>query len=275
MSEEFVVREAVSESRKISTAQYESRDLFASRSIEFKQSDIPEDTTLNQFCNDQRRTAFNELQEELDYQESRIRHPELKKSFPKHHRFTMRNGIRFPHVTNIISYDKEEQLNRIPDLNLHAQVGTALDWSCKRYVEEGILLFNEDHGLDNGWLEKYLDCLSNMNKVLKKAKKKIDLRGHSQKIIDEQHRYAGELDAFGLYDGVESVFDFKKTKQLSKAICEGYFMQMAAYARGSGLFFERLVILSPYNPPKVCDAVDEYFEKFLEKRKGYKETYGI
>lgn len=105
-------------------------------------------------------------------------------------------------------------------------------------------------------------------------------------IYNHKHRYAGTNDGECLYplggdkdaELVPTLFDFKRTVDKNKN-----FIQCAAYASCEGMeHIKQLMLIQTntdtqqgYSKPIITQAVDRYFECFLEKRKQFQSTYGV
>lgn len=187
-----------------------------------------------------------------------------------HHRVTVIDGVKYPHVTTIIT----PITPLIPDIDKHAEVGTLLDSCCKSYVEDGVLTYPDKVELEGKWLIMFDECFHGMSKRLEDMKKHYQFQAHSVKVHNKDLIYCGELDAVGMFKKKTCIFDFKKTKNLD-VMADKYFTQMAAYSGCLENPIDLLVIVSPYNDPLVTDKVGHYFDKFKELRKEYKEKYGI
>lgn len=252
-----------SNKKTINVGNYENENPMASITVEFEN---PEGDAA--FCAQQFEEMVMSVNSLLKQQEERIKNP---KKHLSHHRIDVIDGISYVHVTTAIT----PITPLIRDIEKHGEVGTLLDGICKHYIDNGVFVMPEVT-LDEKWSKILIDCFNGIQDVFLTHKDDLDLHGHSMKVLSKEHRYVGELDAFGNYKESPALFDFKKTKDLSKSIVEKYFMQLAAYAKAQTIFdVESLVILSPFNKPLVTNEVEKYFEMFLKKRAEYKETYGV
>ena len=183
------------------------------------------------------------------------------------HRFTEIEGVKVPHVTNIITPDRPA----IPNIEEHALLGTALDQAVKNWMDLGVWVYEEVSAPSiSGNSEEILSLIAEWFE-----KNDVRLVDHSIKVHSKEYNYCGELDAVG-YEGNDfTIFDVKKTKKITKALYEKYFMQMSAYAKCLAVEPELMCIISPHNKPIVEANVDKYFNKFLIARGRYQERFSV
>jgi len=189
------------------------------------------------------------------------------------------DGIRYPHVTDIICPDGKP----IPNITEHAYFGTLLDGAFKNWMDNGNFIPKEEvvdqANIGNLWPEIYKAMSDRIEKW--NFDKTFDFKGHSKSIVSKEHVYCGELDVYGYInvDGkkLKTVFDIKKTKSLKGKVLEEYKMQIAAYAKAFDNDIEAGCILSPFNEPVIIskEELDKSFNGFLELRKTYKERFGF
>ena len=90
--------------------------------------------------------------------------------------------------------------------------------------------------------------------------------------------YAGTADACGVYDGIQSIIDFKQSnKPKKRQWIEDYFIQLAAYAMAHNIEYStnisQGIILMCTPPPQIMfqkfvidgEEFKHYQDKFLEK----------
>lgn len=206
----------------------------------------------------------------------------MKESFgyeplPEHHRITVIDGVKYPHVTNIITPDRP----KIKFLDEHAELGTKLDEVMKIYIDTGIYAYDdfEDKGnisqtFDEVFSEMYLNHLQEgCNSALFNS---INLYTHSIKVVsDGEYNYCGELDALATCKvRGQCIVDFKKTKNLTRTLQKKYFMQMAAYSNAMETKPDNMIIVTPYTYI-ISRDIDSYIRSFMSKRKEYKMRFGI
>lgn len=193
----------------------------------------------------------------------------FKTIIPDNHRFTVVEGVKTPHVTNIITPDTPA----IPYIDEHAELGTWLDGVLKNYflVKE----LKEFEFKDKGNIKtKAKDLFKQTSIWLEEHGSLIEVTNTDITCFNQEFSYIGEADLLGTYSKVSAIMDIKKTEKL-KPMLDKYFMQMAAYAVCMNPIPEIMVILSPYNEPVVEGDIDKYFKKFLVSRGRYLERFGV
>lgn len=263
-------RVTTSRSRKDPTVQYGSKDTFSSLTHE-----VTSEKALTSKQLEKMQLNLEELTRSAIDREPTFSEGSQTVTLPSSHRFTDINGKPCPHVTNIITPDKPTFIKHLEE---HGLQGTWLDGCFKNLISEGILApISETPQTPNlGSVKVLFEAAKDW--VAKYVKKdEVEFITHSAKVFNEEHWFCGEMDAMGLYKGQLAIFDFKKTKKLSKQLLEKYFMQMAAYTLSDSIDAKPvvMVICSPYNPPIVSDDIEGYRKKFLELRAVYKANVGI
>lgn len=254
-----ITKITVGDKSTINIGDYENRNPLYSISVEVEGKKLTSKAI---------QTQIDQLKEIIEYNINKdYKAIKYHQDLPPHHRIT--DG--YPHVTNIIT---PEEL-KIPNIEWYSITGTALDKTMKYYIDNGVLVHLGDLPDIPEVHAMYCECLEAMKKQLEEFKDKIEFVGHSVKVRNDEHRYCGELDAYGKFDGKYVIFDFKKTKKLSKALLTKYFMQLAAYAKGCEIPCEEIIVLSPFNPPQITNDIEGFFSLFLEKRQQYKEKYNV
>lgn len=211
---------------------------------------------------------------------------------PDHHRITIVDGIKYPHVSEIINALGDSK-QFIKHLDEHIELGNEFDTLLKKYVDNFDLYIDDLEAwflenmnkefIDKGNIKQtYHEVVSSVVKVLKKKFNDIKLCRHSIKIVNKKDIFTGELDFLGFYKQEPAIYDAKKRKSISQKDLHNYFMQMASYIKSLPDIEEYekyknckyMIVLSPYGI-KVSDEIDKYFNEFLKLRKKYKETYGV
>lgn len=191
---------------------------------------------------------------------------------PPEDHYRIIEGRKVPRVTSIITPDRPE----IPHIEDHAELGTLLDETWKDFIDYGVWVYRdyEDKGnIRQSWDDLYFAgyewLQNNLNGTV--------FVKHSVPVFNGEWDYCGELDAICKKKDMLVIADFKKTEKLAKAIKEKYYMQMAAYAKALPKEEQPqgMVIISPFNKPQICPDIDLYFDKFIEKRKQYKQRFGL
>lgn len=262
----MLIKKSYFNKKTINTGNYENENPQCGFTIEL---DVSQDDGMgNTLANfeDQFARMVSQTDTFLEEKERQIR---LDLKPLDHHRFTVIDGVKYPHVTNIIT----PETPKIPDIEKHGEVGTLLDKCCKAYIEEGIITYPEEIKLEGKWLLMFEECFKGMTKRLEEMKA-YKFEAHSLKVHNAPLNYCGELDAIGMFKKKTCIFDFKKTKNLD-VMEDKYFMQMAAYSGCLEKPVDLLVIVNPYEAPRVTDKVSHYFDMFKVKRQEYRDKYGI
>jgi len=178
-----------------------------------------------------------------------------------------KDGKKYVSVTQVITPIKP----KIPNFELYGLRGDIYHRIYKRWTTENKYIVDisleekeklkpvkgiEDNALD--WIIKLED---------------IEYITSEKTVYNDTYLYAGTYDSAGLFKKVPSVLDLKSGRiDLDKC-----FMQLSAYAKC--LDVEQMVIL-PIHPsekhePIISNEVDFYFGMFIQKRKDFKERYGL
>jgi len=193
----------------------------------------------------------------------------LKSQGAKEHRFTEKGGVNYPHVTNILTPDTPQ----IPHIQEYASQGNALDEVGKQYCLTGEIISVEPKphpNIKQNYAELYQGFTVNL------ADKRITLTNIGELIFNDEFIYCGTPDAFGLFDSVPTIFDFKRS--VSKKNIKKYWMQMAAYCKCLNPEVEPepelMVLISP-DGIYVEGDIQSNFHQFLLLRGVYKERFGL
>jgi len=188
----------------------------------------------------------------------------------KHLRFYEKDGIKLPSVTTVIS---PEPYTGNP---VFGTIGDILHRAFSKYIKTG------DIKVDITSLEKDQLIANNLNiddYVMEwiKYDEQFIFGKSEQEVFSLTDRYAGTYDADGLYGGVKCVFDLKSGSML-RGGQDKAFMQLAAYSKCLP-DIKRLVII-PCNPkskqdPLISDDIDKYYSMFMQKRKAFKDKFGV
>tara|TARA_R110002095_G_scaffold21571_1_gene23431 strand:- start:570 stop:1253 length:684 start_codon:yes stop_codon:yes gene_type:complete len=179
------------------------------------------------------------------------------------------NGVRYPSVTTVLSILSEdhirewrarvgpEEANRIS--RRASGRGTAVHSVLERYVDN-----EEDYLKDANLIVR-----SNFMEV----KEILDTRltkvyAQEAALYSEHLGIAGRVDCVGVFDGKNSIIDYKTAAKLKKKEwCEGYFIQETAYAimweERTGMPITQLVTVI---------AGDEGAQVFIEHRDNWSKT---
>lgn len=261
----------------ISVGDYESQRRFYNISVEVNCDSDKFDISVPQ-------RIMDEIKPLLDSKVARDFSDLHKTPTQEYTRFSEIDGVKYPHVTDIISLGVTP---KIPHIKEHAYHGTFLDRAIKNYIDTGILAVPEGFETqETPNIKKTThDLLIDAGKKLKELKDVLHFNGHTLAGVNHTHRYIGEMDAWGVYKGKKVLIDIKKTKSITGDILEKYLMQVSAYAnfesvsngKADGFTYEGALIFSPYCEPIFIDMkqISEYFKKFLEKREQFKQKFGM
>jgi hypothetical protein len=188
-------------------------------------------------------------------------------ALPNGHRI---DTLHFPHVTSIIS----PTTPRIPHIDDHAELGSMLDDFFAGRIEgkeNDFPTFKDKGNIKMTWAE----LIKAAKEWYKKYWDRFKWESHHISVFNMTHKYCGEFDAYGRYEGQKAMMDFKKTVNINKSIREKFWTQMAAYDMAHNNDAQVYVICSPFNAPIVTEEVGKYRRKFLELRDKYKTLYKI
>lgn len=189
----------------------------------------------------------------------------------------------YPWVTSIISPEPPAD---IPYLDEHAYIGSLVHEATNNFIKGGCvanayklnkdtpkpqitanLKLNWEEYSMLKWMEKYAD------------KYQVNFSRGEQFFKNDEFNYCGKMDTDGMFLDVYSFFDFKKTKTITPDLKEKYFMQLAAYAMCQEQPKPEGLVIISFHPtlpePIVTKDIEKYFNMFLEKRKQYKDRFGI
>ncbi len=201
------------------------------------------------------------------------------------------NGVRYyeinnknlPSVTQIIkateSEDKRKSLQKWRDrvgnveadriMHLSSSRGTAMH----KYIEEYLV---GQKKLNIGIPAD--DPLLMAEKIIHDGLCSLDELWGCEVTLSYPNLYAGTADACGVYNGVQSIIDFKQSNKPKKRDwIEDYFIQLAAYALAHNIRYSTKVsqgiILMCTPPPQTLfqkfiidgDEFEDYQNKFLDK----------
>lgn len=187
-------------------------------------------------------------------------------------------GEEYPSVTSILGYDStvsDEELKQYASQGIinHARVEEFIKtglWKKPSEIEGvGAELFI----LKQGNLQLDSDACD-FPAFLKKYP--IEKLENGKVLVNRKHKYAGTNDGVGIYNGLKTLFDIKRTPDKVKN-----FMQMSAYAEClDGI--EQLMIIplndsteQKFSKPILTNEMSKYFDLFLYKRKEFSKIYGI
>ena len=178
------------------------------------------------------------------------------------------NGIKYPSITTVLSILSEDHIRewraRVGEKEANkiskraSTRGTAVHAVLERYVDN-----EEDYLKDANLVVKsnFMEVKNILDKRLTKV------YAQEAALYSEHLGVAGRVDCVGVFDGKNSIIDYKtaaKTKK--KEWCEGYFVQETAYAimweERTGMPITQLVTLI---------AGDQGAQVFIEHRDNWTE----
>lgn len=189
-------------------------------------------------------------------------------------RYRSYNGIKYPHVTDILNPDP------LPIPDWHKKVGTEIDLYMKAFFTKKPYIPSYE-GLEEEAKKNLDECIEAAQVWLLDFGSDIKMTDLDVILINNKDIYTGTDDLEGVFLSKNSIIDFKKTKDLTAKMKDHYFMQLAAYAKADRFDkkpkdkIEQLVIASPFNDPVTSDEIDRYYDMFLEKRAEYKKRFGF
>ncbi len=178
------------------------------------------------------------------------------------------NGVKYPSITTVLSILSEDHIRewraRVGEKEANkiskraSTRGTAVHSVLERYVDN-----EEDYLKDANLIVK--SNLMEVKEILDKRLTKV--YAQEAALYSEHLGVAGRVDCVGVFDGQNSIIDYKtaaKTKK--KEWCEGYFIQETAYAimweERTGMPITQLVTVI---------AGDEGAQVFIEHRDNWSE----
>ncbi len=194
------------------------------------------------------------------------------------------NDTRLPSVTEILKATESEhkkksllqwrqkvgdaEANRI--MNISSSRGTAMHKYIEDYLTGQVkldLLQNDNE-----------DSLIMSKQIIENGISKLDELWGAEVTLSYPNSYAGTADALGIYNGKESILDFKQSnKPKKREWIEDYFLQISAYAMAHNKVYNTKicqgVILVCTPPPEILfqefivdgEEFISYQEKFLKK----------
>lgn len=188
------------------------------------------------------------------------------------------NGIKYPSVTTvlgILSEDAirkwrhrvgEEEANRVS--HRASTRGTAVHAVLERYVDN-----EEDYFKDANLIVK--SNFAEVKSILDERLTKV--YAQEAALYSEHLGMAGRVDCVGVWDGKNSIIDYKTSaKPKKKSYCEGYFIQETAYAimweERTGMPITQLVTLiaGDQGAQVFIEHRDNWSKKLLETIAEYK-----
>ena len=198
-------------------------------------------------------------------------------------RFTEKEGLKYPHVTDIISGC---EVPNIPYIDEHAYIGQMYHEANSNWIKTGKFELNKDtvytqpKNVHSSW-ETF-----SFPKLIERTADKFVFEFDSSeiKVFNKEYLYCGTFDILGKVNSKRSLMDMKKFKAADKKLVDEYFMQLEAYARAMEEYPEQLVLitLNPETPVEkaiiIKDKKEErakYWQMFHAKRVEFKNKFGV
>lgn len=195
--------------------------------------------------------------------------------------YKLPSGEEVPSVTSILNYDSEF-LMADDELKQYASQGTLIHCQVHEYIKTGI--WRKLGEIENTTADLFIIKKGNLGLSLDGwdfpsflKKYKLENLENGEEVINEKERYGGLPDGYGTYEGLQTIFDIKRTPEKVKN-----FMQMAAYAKASGRKIEQMMIIplndkteQGFSKPILSTDIDKYYELFLYKRREFRKVYSI
>jgi hypothetical protein len=198
-------------------------------------------------------------------------------------RFYTKDGKQYPSVTSIIGWDAD-MFVAPAQLLQYAARGTILHRQAEIYM------------LTKQWVdpkdipELYPEYVIVTKGDLGLRFDDVDFRAFYEKhpiepietevkLFNDEYRYAGRSDLFGLYEGKPTMCDIKTGSAVDK---EYAFKQLAAYSKCMPVQPEQMMVIhlngktkQGFSAPIISDKIEEYFQLFLKDRKAFRNRFGI
>ena len=195
--------------------------------------------------------------------------------------YTLETGEEVPSVTSILNYDSEFLIDS-EELKQYASQGNIIHAQVAEFIKTGE--WKKPQEIEGTTPDLFILKKGNLNLSLDGwdfqaflKKYPIENLKNGEIVINEKERYGGLPDGYGLVGGIFTIFDIKRTPEKTKN-----FMQMAAYAKGSGQPIQQMMIIplndkteQGFSKPIISTDIDKYYELFLYKRREFKKVYSI
>ena len=283
MPEKQDITITVSRGGVFSTGAYENEKFYVSYSITRKDmTRLMDLDTMDAWC----KKISERLEKQIDYQE-KISHQKYIQKLYKDIRFrTNKDGVQFPSVTSIINavnpIDWKVTEGHLRGLSARGDIGDIVlqhyiktkEWKEPKSIPEA---FKHLGIMKKEKVEMQGDLPAFVEKF------KVKFTGGHREVFNEEHRYAGEPDAFGTIsdDTMTTLFDLKWFLPSGDSAVR-VMKQLAAYAKCDGVNVDQIGVIPingtnkcGYSKPIITDKIDLYFDMFLDDRKEFKETFGI
>ena len=216
---------------------------------------------------------YNKIGWELKWNK-KFEYPKSQREIIKGRRHYSVSDQKLPSVTTILSKTQPKE-KRDSLAQWRERVGNA---EATRIMDQAAARGTAMHTLLEHYLlgEKHADLTDIGQQATMMAEKVIDegIKGHLDEVWGSEvtvwypDLFAGATDVVGVYDGKESIVDFKQTnKPKKREWIDDYFLQLAAYAMAHNFTYQTEIIQGVV---LMCSK-DGYFQKFEVSEEEFKQ----
>ena len=204
----------------------------------------------------------------------KFEYPKSQREIIKGRRHYSVSDQKLPSVTTILSKTQPKE-KRDSLAQWRERVGNV---EATRIMDQAAARGTAMHTLLEHYLlgEKHVDLTDIGQQATMMAEKVIDegIKGHLDEVWGSEvtvwypDLFAGATDVVGVYDGKESIVDFKQTnKPKKREWIDDYFLQLAAYAMAHNFTYQTEIIQGVV---LMCSK-DGYFQKFEVSEEEFKQ----
>ena len=216
---------------------------------------------------------YNKISWELKWNK-KFEYPKSQREIIKGRRHYSVSDQKLPSVTTILSKTQPKE-KRDSLAQWRERVGNV---EATRIMDQAAARGTAMHTLLEHYLlgEKHADLTDIGQQATMMAEKVIDegIKGHLDEVWGSEvtvwypDLFAGATDVVGVYNGKESIVDFKQTnKPKKREWIDDYFLQLAAYAMAHNFTYETEIIQGVV---LMCSK-DGYFQKFEVSEEEFKQ----
>ncbi len=216
---------------------------------------------------------YNKIGWELKWNK-KFEYPKSQREIIKGRRHYSVSDQKLPSVTTILSKTQPKE-KRDSLAQWRERVGNV---EATRIMDQAAARGTAMHTLLEHYLlgEKHADLTDIGQQATMMAEKVIDegIKGHLDEVWGSEvtvwypDLFAGATDVVGVYDGKESIVDFKQTnKPKKREWIDDYFLQLAAYAMAHNFTYQTEIIQGVV---LMCSK-DGYFQKFEVSEEEFKQ----
>jgi len=216
---------------------------------------------------------YNKISWQLKWNK-KFEYPKSQREIIKGRRHYSVSDQKLPSVTTILSKTQPKE-KRDSLAQWRERVGNV---EATRIMDQAAARGTAMHTLLEHYLlgEKHADLTDIGQQATMMAEKVIDegIKGHLDEVWGSEvtvwypDLFAGATDVVGVYDGKESIVDFKQTnKPKKREWIDDYFLQLAAYAMAHNFTYQTEIIQGVV---LMCSK-DGYFQKFEVSEEEFKQ----